>query len=134
MPMGLCNAPSSWQRLMDLLMTGLNWHGVLVYLDDLLVFGRNFEEHHSRLREVLARLQHVNIKLSPKKCQILQREVAYLGHVISNGEVKPDAEKTKLIDTYPVPKSIKVVRSFVSLASYYRRFVKNFAQVTKPLT
>jgi dUTPase len=134
MPMGLCNAPSSWQRLMDLLMTGLNWHGVLVYLDDLLVFGRNFEEHHSRLREVLTRLQHANIKLSPKKCHILQKEVTYLGHVISNGEVKPDPEKTKLIDTYPVPKSIKDVRSFVSLASYYRRFVKNFAQVTKPLT
>jgi hypothetical protein len=134
MPFGLCNAPSSWQRLMDLLMAGLNWHGVLIYLDDVLVFGKDFEEHYSRLREVLSRLRRANIKLSPKKCHILQKEVIYLGHVISNGEVKPDPEKTKLIDAYPVPKTISDVRSFVSLASYYRRFVKNFAHVSKPLT
>jgi hypothetical protein len=119
---------------MDLLVTGLNWHGVLIYLDDLLVFGKNFDEHYDRLKEVLTRLQKANIKLSPKKCHILQREVTYLGHFITNREVKPDPEKTKLIDTYPVPKTIKDVRSFVSLASYYRKFVKNFAQITKPLT
>jgi hypothetical protein len=99
MPFGLCNAPSSWQRLMDLLMTGLNWHGVLIYLDDLLVFGKDFDEHYFRLKEVLTRLQRANIKLSPKKCHILKREITYLRHKISNGEVRHDPEKTKLIDT-----------------------------------
>jgi hypothetical protein len=134
MPMGLCNAPGTFQRLMDLVMAGLNWHGVLVYLDDLLIFGKDFAEHYKNFKEVLHRLRGVNLKLSPKKCHLLKRKVTYLGHVIANGEIQPDPEKTKLIDTYPMPKTIKEVRSFVSLASYYRKFIKNFAQISKPLT
>ena len=134
MPMGLKNAPATFERLMDLIMTGLNWKNVLIYLDDILIFGKDFEEHYNNLREVLDRLRKAKLKLSPKKCHLLKSTVTYLGHVINNGEIRPDPEKTKLIDTYPVPKNIKEVRSFVSLASYYRKFVRNFAQIAKPLT
>ena len=134
MPMGLCNSPGSFSRLMDLIIVGLNWNGVLLYLDDLLIFGKDYDEHFDRLKEVFQRLRQANLKLSPKKCHILQREVNYLGHIISNGEVKPDPAKTKIIDTYPTPKSIKDVRAFMGLASYYRKFVKNFATLVKPLT
>ena len=134
MAMGLKNAPATFERLMDLIMTGLNWKNVLIYLDDILIFGKDFNEHYNNLREVLDRLRKAKLKLSPKKCHLLKSTVTYLGHVINNGEIRPDPEKTKLIDTYPVPQNIKDVRSFVSLASYYRKFVRNFAQVAKPLT
>ena len=134
MPMGLKNAPATFERLMDLIMTGLNWKNVLIYLDDILIFGKDFDEHYDNLREVLDRLRNAKLKLSPKKCHLLKSTVTYLGHVINNGEIRPDPEKTKLIDTYPAPKNIKEVRSFVSLASYYRKFVRNFAQIAKPLT
>ena len=134
MPMGLKNAPATFERLMDLIMTGLNWKNVLIYLDDILIFGKDFDEHYDNLREVLDRLRRAKLKLSPKKCHLLKSTVTYLGHVINNGEIRPDPEKTNLIATYPVPKNIKEVRSFVSLASYYRKFVRNFAQIAKPLT
>ena len=134
MLMGLKNAPATFERLMDLIMTGLNWKNVLIYLDDILIFGKDFDEHYDNLREVLDRLRNAKLKLSPKKCHLLKSTVTYLGHVINNGEIRPDPEKTKLIDTYPAPKNIKEVRSFVSLASYYRKFVRNFAQIAKPLT
>ena len=134
MPLGLCNSPSLFQRLTDLLMTGLNWHSVLVYLDNLLIFGRDYDEHYKNLREVLERLRGTLLKLSIKKCHLLKSEVTYLGHVIANGEVRPDPAKTKLIDTYPIPTNVKEVKSFVSLVSYYRKFVQNFAQIVKPLT
>ena len=115
-------------------MAGLTWHGVLIYIDDLLIYGKNFDQHYSRLREVLDRLRKANLKLSPKKCHIMKKQVTYLGHLIVDGEVKPDPDKTKLIDTYPVPKSIKDVKSYVSLMSYYRKFIPKFAQIAKPLT
>ena len=134
MPMGLKNAPSTFERLMDLIMTDLNGKNVLIYLDDILIFGKDFDEHYDNLREVLDRLRSAKLKLSPKKCHLLKSTVTYLGHVINNGEIRPNPEKTKLIATYPVPKNINEVRSFVSLASYNRKFVRNFAQIAKPLT
>ena len=134
MPMGMCNSPSTFQRLMDLLMAGLTWHGVLIYIDDLLIYGNSFDQHFDRFKEVLSRLRHANLKLAPKKCHVLKRQITYLGHQIVDGIVKPDPAKTKIIDEYPVPKSIKEVKSYVSLMSYYRKFVPGFAQIAKPLT
>ena len=134
MPMGLSNAPATFQRVMDLIMTGLSWESVLVYLDDLIIFGKDHDEHYKRLEQVLQRLKEAKLKLSPKKCHFLQQRILYLGHVIENGKIFPDPTKTALIDNYPVPKNLKEVRAFVSLLSYYRKFVKNFAQIAKPLT
>ena len=85
MAMGLCNAPSSYQRLMDLSMAGLTWHGVLIYIDDLLIYGKNFDQHYSRLCKVLDRLRRANLKLSPKKLHLLKKQVTYLGHLIVDG-------------------------------------------------
>ena len=134
MPMGMCNSSSTFQRLMDLLMAGLTWHGVLIYIDDLLIYGNSFDQHFDRFKEVLSRLREANLKLAPKKCHLLKREITYLGHQIVDGVVKPDPTKTKIIDEYPVPTSIKEVKSYVSLMSYYRKFVPGFAQIAKPLT
>ena len=134
LPMGLSNAPGTFQRVMDLLMTGLSWESVLVYLDDLIIFAKDYDEHYRRLEQVLKRLKDANLKLSPKKCHFLKARILYLGHVIENGKIFPDPEKTRLIDTYPVPKNLKDVRAYVSLLSYYRKYIKNFAQIAKPLT
>ena len=134
MPMGLTNAPATFERLMELIMTGLTWESVLVYLDDVIVFGRDYAQHYERLERVFQRLRHANLKLSPKKCHIAKRRIVCLGHVVEDGRVLPDPEKTRLIETYRPPKDLKEVRSFVSLLSFYRRYIQKFAQIAKPLT
>ena len=134
MPMGLKNAPATFEHLMNLIMIALYWKNVLIYLDDILIFDKDFEEHYNNLREVLDRLRKAKLKLSSKICHLSKSTVTYPGHVINNFEIRPDPEKTKLTDTYPVPKNIKEVRFFVSLASYFRKFLRNFAQIAKPLT
>ena len=134
MPMGLCNAPGTFQRVMDTLMSGLSWKSVLVYLDDLIIFAKDYQEHFERISEVFERLLQARLKLSPKKCHFLQRKIYYLGHIIEDGKISPDPSKTHLIDTYPIPKNLKEVRSFTALVSYYRKYIKNFAQIAKPLS
>lgn len=132
--MGLCNAPATFERLMELIMAGLTWDSVLVYLDDVIVFGADYDQHHKRLEEVFRRLRATNLKLAPSKCHLAMTRINCLGHVVSKGEIQPDPAKFKLIADYPVPSNLKEVRSFVSLMSYYRRFIKNFAAIAKPLT
>ena len=111
MPMGAKTSEANFQSLMDTIMTGLSWKkSVLVDLDDLVVFAKNYEKQQ--------RLANANLKLSPKKCHFLQRKIQYLGHIIEDGKVAPDPQKTKIIDNYQVPNNIKEVRSFVSLASF----------------
>ena len=90
MPFGLCNAPATFQRLMDLVLAGLQWEHCLVYLDDVIVFGRNFPEHLKNLQMVFERLRQAGLKLKPSKCAFFQREVRYLGHVVSKEGIATD--------------------------------------------
>lgn len=133
MPFGLTNAPSTFERLMELVLAGLHWKTCLVYLDDILIYAQTFEEHASRLTEVFARLATAGLKLKPKKCTLFQKEVAYLGHVVSAKGVATDPEKTRKVREWPTPSNVKEVRSFVGLCSYYRRFIKDFARLAAPL-
>ena len=105
----------------------------LVYLDDVLVHGRSFADNVCCLREVLRRFRCAGLKLSPKKCNLFRREVAYLGHVISANGVATDPTKTAAIDEWPVPNATKDVRRLIGLCTYYRRFVPEFAAIAKPL-
>ncbi|GBN05574.1 Retrovirus-related Pol polyprotein from transposon 17.6 [Araneus ventricosus] len=95
MPFKLCNAPATSERLMETVLRGLS--SCLVYLDDIIIVGRTFEEHLNNLRKVFQRLQKANLKLSPKKCRFFQKELAHLGHVISAQRVKTDPEKINVV-------------------------------------
>ena len=132
MPFGLCNAPSTFQRLMELVLAGLHWSSCLVYLDDIIIYSRTVKEHLMRLEEVLKRLQAAGMKLKPKKCRLLRREVIYLGYIVSSGGVQTDPLKVECILSWPSPTTQKELRQFLGLASYYRRFAKGFASIAPP--
>lgn len=133
MPFGLCNAPATFQRLMDRVLAGLQWEICLVYLDDIIVLGKDAKEMIQRLAQVFERLRQANLKLKPAKCCLFRRQVIYLGHVVSEEGIGTDPQKVEKIREWPQPTSVNEIRQFVGLASYYRRFVRDFATVAKPL-
>jgi hypothetical protein len=133
MPFGLCNAPATFQRHMDLLFAGLKWTSCLIYLNDIIVFSPTFEDHLKDLRQVFMRLQDANLQLKPTKCSICQPELLYLGHKISAEGIIPDPNKIQAIKEMPAPKDKSEVRSFLGLCSYNRKFIPNFAFTSEPL-
>ena len=134
LPFGLCNAPSTFERLMDRILQGMRWEMLLVYLDDVIIFSRSVDEHMSRLDMVLTKLGQVGLKLKPKKCNLFQREVVYLGHVVSSAGISTDPSKISVIENWPKPKDVSDVRSGLGVFGYYRRFVKGYSNLAKPLT
>ena len=133
LPFGLCNAPATFERLMDLVMSGLNYESLLVYLDDIIVFSETLEVHLVRLELVFLRLEAAGLKLKASKCHIMRQKVLFLGHVVTPQGISTDPEKITLVTDWPPPRNLKEVRSFVGLCSYYRRYVKDFARVAEPL-
>lgn len=133
MPFGLCNAPATFQRLMQAVMGALVFEMVLVYLDDLLVYSSTFESHLARLETVLSRLREAGLKIKVEKCSFLQSEVRFLGHLVSSQGVGPDPDKVSAVQQWPVPRSGKELRSFLGFCSYYRRFIAGFSKVAGPL-
>ena len=133
MPFGLCNAPATFERLMEQVLLGLPPSTALVYLDDILVPGSNFQQQLINLRDVFHWLRQARLKLSPEKCQLLQRKVRYLGHIVSADGIATDPEKNAAVKAWPVPTNASEVKSFLGLCSYYRRFVPSFSDVAQPL-
>lgn len=133
MPQGLRTSPNSFSRMMNIALSGLTYDKCLVYLDDLIVFGKNLENHNRNLMEVFQRLRKVNLKLNPQKCEFLKKELLYLGHVVSNEGVLPDPEKIIAIKEFPVPTNSEEVKRFVAFANYYRKFIERFAEIVMPL-
>jgi len=133
MPFGLCNAPASFQRLMDMCLGDQNYATLLLYLDDILVFAQTFEEMLERLNLVFTRLSRLGLKIKPDKCHLFQRQVKYLGHIVSEKGVATDPEKTKAITEWDEPKSERDTRSFLGITGYYRRYVPGYAKIAEPL-
>lgn len=133
MPFGLSNAPATFQRLMDMVLAGLKWKSCLVYLDDIIVFSRTYEEHLTHLEEVFQRLEEHELRLKPSKCYLCYNEIIYLGHRISKDGVAPDPAKVEAITKMPKPRDITELRSFLGLCNYYRNFIHNFADKMSPL-
>ena len=133
MRFGLRNAPATFQRLMDVVFSGLKWQGLLVYLDDIIIYSVDEIRHLSLLEQVLQRLSDAGLKLNPKKTTLVSREVNYLGHVVSADGVRPDPKKVKAVAQLAPPTSVREVRSFLGLAGYYRWFIDGFAAVAAPL-
>jgi hypothetical protein len=103
MPFGLNNAASTFQRTMELALQGLQWETCLVYVDDIIVFGVDLAQHMSRVDEVLSRIKDAGLKLCPDKCNVLQTEVTFLGHVVSAKGIKPDPNNVAKVINWPVP-------------------------------
>uniref|UniRef100_A0A388MA01 Reverse transcriptase domain-containing protein n=1 Tax=Chara braunii TaxID=69332 RepID=A0A388MA01_CHABU len=133
MPFGLTNAPATFQRCMNDLFRPWLDKFVVVYLDDILVFSRTLEEHRGHLRQVLEKLREANFKINAKKCDWAKTQVLYLGHVLDGDGVKREDSKIAAIRDWPTPRTLTELRSFLGLANYYRKFVRNVSTIVAPL-
>ncbi len=134
MPFGLCKAPATFERLMELILTGLNWKICLIYLDDVIVYGGNCYEALDMQKQVWQHIREAHLKLKPSKCCLMRDRVPFLGHYVSREGVEVDPMKTAAVQDWPTPRTVKDVRAFLGLASYYRHYIPNFASVAAPLT
>ena len=134
MPFGLNNAPSTFQRYMNKVFEGLLNVNVGCYIDDVIVYSKTFEEHLIHLRQVFERLDKHDLRVHPEKSSFLCKEVKFLGFIIGRFGIMPDPKRTAAIDKFPRPSKVKDVRSFLGMAGYYRKYIKDFALLANPLT
>ena len=134
MPFRLCNAPATFQRLMNKVFANNIWKFIAVYLDDISIFSRNLDEHWQHLWWALEKLREAKLYGQLHKCEFLKDQVDYLGFEVSPGGIKASPGKIRAVIEWPKPKSVHDVRSFLGLASYCRRFVRGFSEMAHPLT
>ncbi|GET00072.1 enzymatic polyprotein; endonuclease; Reverse transcriptase, putative [Rhizophagus clarus] len=133
MPFGLCNAPGTFQRYMDNILKDMLWKNTMVYLDDVNIYSKTFEEHLQHLEEVLKRVEKTGLKINPEKCHFCTQSLQFLGHIVTNKGILPDSSKVDAIKNYPISKNLTQLHAFLGLASYYRRFIKDFSKISTPL-
>ena len=134
MPFGLAGAPSSFCRLMSGVLHDLLWQVCICYLDDIIIYARTQQELLDRLDIVLSRLHQYRLKAKPSKCVLFKTQIEFLGYLVSHRGAEPLPDKLACIRDWPTPHCLRDVRAFYGLASYYRRFVRNFAAIAEPLS
>ncbi len=133
MPFGLTNAPATFQRTMQMVLGELFYTVAPVYIDDIIVHSRTFQDHMRDIGNVFEKIQGANLKLGPEKCKFCFEEIKFLGHIIGKDGIKTDPAKIEKVKNYPKPTNITQLRGFLGLAKYYRKFIKDFAKIAKPL-
>ena len=118
---------------MDMVLSGLLWEVCLVYIDDVIIMGRDFNSHLTNIASVLHRLRNAGLKVKPTKCDFFKQEVMFLVHVISEKGISTDKSKVDKVVSWPTPTNLQQLQQFLGFASYYRRFIQNFATISKPL-
>ena len=133
MPLGLTNAPATFQRLMENCLGELHLSWCIIYLDDIIGFSNSPSENLRRLRGVFAKLDKAGLKLKPNKCEFFKTRITYLGHIVSSKGIETDPKKVEAVKNWTIPKTVTDVRSFLGFTNYYRRFIRGYAKVAKPL-
>ena len=134
MPFGLCNAPATFQRCMMAIFSDFCEKICEVFMDDFLVYESSFDDFLSNLGRVLQRCEETNLVLNREKCHFMVNEGIVLGHEISEWGIEVDKAKVDAIEKMPWPKDTKGIRSFLGHAGFYRRFIKDFSKISRPLT
>lgn len=134
MPFGLKNAPATFQRLMNSVLAEFLGNSCLVYLDDIIIFSTSLEEHILSIRKIFERLQTVNLKIQLDKSEFLKKETEFLGHIVTTEGIKPNPNKIETILKYKIPKTTKEIKSFLGITGYYRKFIKDYSKIAKPMT
>ena len=133
MPFGLKNAPPTFQRLMNKVLDGYINKFVVVYIDDIMIYSKTFEEHIEHLEKVFQRLVEANLMVKFKKCKFCLQNIEFLGHIVGRDGLQVDPKKVEKMKKLPAPKNLKEVRGIMGLLGYYRKFVPNFSKIAKPI-
>jgi hypothetical protein len=133
MPMGIVNGPSVFQRLMDTVLAGLKWIRCLVYIDDIIIFSGDYQQHLQDIAMVLARLEEAGLTVKNSKCRFYYEQLAFLGHVVSQDGISPDPSRVEAIQHLSAPTDVKSLLSFLGITGYYRRFIYRYAEIASPM-
>jgi hypothetical protein len=134
MPFGLCNAPSTFQSMINGIFRDLLDQEVIAYLDDILIYSENEESHIDLVRRLMERIKKCKLSVSINKSVIHERKVVFLGYHILENSISMTSDKVEAVESWPVPRNIKNVQAFLGFANIYRRFIQGFSKVSKPLT
>ena len=134
MPFGFMNAPAAFMDLMNRVFRPYLDKFVVVFIDDIMIYSKSYEEHENHLRMILSVLREKKLYAKLSKCEFWLPEVKFLGHVISHQGVAVDSNKVEAVLEWKRPESVTEIRSFLGLAGYYRRFIKDFSKIALPLT
>ena len=134
LPMGLCNAPATFQSLMNSIFHDCMDGFIVVYMDDLLIFSKDKESHYKHLELVLSRLEKHELYVAPKKYEFMKDNIDFLGLLIGKDGIRVNPKKVEILKTWPKPSSVTEIRSFLGLIQFFRRFIPDFSKIASPLT